>query len=159
MLSINVQNSFIEPTDCTLTGVNETFPHLEDFGRGEKQGPSALVVLGAVWFGARCRFSLARRAKRRPGPAGCLPDFILDLGVDSGEAVQVRHVRRCDRDGIPWHTGERRLTGKDGIGVEGVGRRRRDARLSQERPELRSLDDRVGRQGQVVKTANQSADA
>ncbi len=65
----------------------------------------------------------------------------------------MRQVPRRDRDGVPWLAGERRLSSKDSIRIESVGRRRWDARLSQEGPELRSLDDRVGRQGQVVKTA------
>jgi len=82
-----------------------------------------------------------------------LPDLIPSLRVDPGETVQVRQVRRRDGDGISWQTGERRLSGKDGIGIKSVGRRRRDSRLSEESPELRSLDDRVGRQSQVVKTA------
>ena len=64
----------------------------------------------------------------------------------------MRQVCCCDHDGIPGLPAERRLAGKNGIGIESVGRRRRDARLSQESPELRGLGDRVGRQGQVVKT-------
>jgi hypothetical protein len=62
-------------------------------------------------------------------------------------------VSRGDREGIPWLAGKRRLAGEDGIGIECVGRRRGDARLSEEGPELRGRDDRVGRQGQVVKAA------
>ena len=86
-----------------------------------KQGRSALVVLGGVWFGARSRFSLARRAKRRPGPAGCLPVFILDLGVDSGEMDHVRQVRRGDDNRIARLAGERSLARNNGIGIEGIG--------------------------------------
>ncbi len=57
----------------------------------------------------------------------------------------MRQVRRRDRDGVAWVAGKRRLAGKDGIGIESVGRRRGDGRLSKEGPELRGLDDRVGR--------------
>ncbi len=82
-----------------------------------------------------------------------LPDLIPILRVDAGEPAQVRQVRRRDRDGITWQTGERRLTGNDGIGIQSVGRSRGHAGLSEESPELRGLDDCVGRQGQVVKAA------
>jgi hypothetical protein len=62
------------------------------------------------------------------------------MGVDSRETVQVRQVRRRDGDGIPWLAGERRLAGKDSIGIESVGRRRGDGRLSEESPGLSGLD-------------------
>jgi hypothetical protein len=75
------------------------------------------------------------------------------LGVDPGETVQVRQVRRRDGDGIPRLTGEGRLASQDGIGVERVGRRRRETRLPKGGPELRGLDDRVGRQGQEYEAA------
>ena len=45
----------------------------------------------------------------------------------------------------PGWPASRRSSSKDGICIESVGRRRGDARLSQESPELRGLDDRVGR--------------
>ena len=45
------------------------------------------------------------------------------------EYVQVRRVRRRDGDGIARLAGERRLAGKDGIGIESVGPRRGDAQL------------------------------
>ena len=80
-------------------------------------------------------------------------DLIPSLGVDSGESVQVRQVRRRDGDGIPGLAGERRLAGKDGIGIESVERRRGDARLAKESPELSGPDHRVGRQGQVSEAA------
>jgi hypothetical protein len=67
-------------------------------------------------------------------------DLIPSLGVDSRETVQVRQVRRRDGDGIPWLAGERRLAGKDGIGIESVGRRRGDAQAPEESPELSGLD-------------------
>ncbi len=41
--------------------------------------------------------------------------------------------------------GERRLAGRDGIGIESVGRGRGGAQLSEESPELSGLDHRVGR--------------
>src|SRR5208283_4605694 len=88
-----------------------------------------------------------------PCPAGCLSDLIQSLGVDPGETTQVNQVGSRNCDSIAWLAGERRLARKNGIGIESVGRRCRDARLSKEGPELRGLDDRVGRQGQVVKTA------
>ncbi len=75
------------------------------------------------------------------------------MGVDSRETVQVRQVRRRDGDGIPWLAGERRLAGKDSIGIESVKRRRGDAQLSKESPELSGPDHRVGRQGQVSEAA------
>ncbi len=103
-------------------------------------GRESLKLSGLKLRKSRCR-------------ARCLTDLIPSLGVDSGETVQVRQVRRRDGDGIPRLAGERRLSGKDGIGVEGIGRCRRDARLSEEGPELRSLDDRVGGQGQVSQAA------
>ena len=53
--------------------------------------------------------------------------LIPSLSVDSRETVQVRPVRRRDGNGIPWLAGESRLAGKDGIGIESVGRRRGDA--------------------------------
>ena len=33
----------------------------------------------------------------------------------------MRQVRRRDGDGIAWLAGERRLAGKDGVGVKSVG--------------------------------------
>jgi hypothetical protein len=83
--------------------------------------------------------TLAPKTARRPRRSRSLPDLIPDLGVDSGETIRVRKVRRRDRDGIPRLAGERRLPGEDGIGIESVGRRRRDPRLSEDRPELRRL--------------------
>ncbi len=65
--------------------------------------------------------------------------------------------RHCDS--IAGLSGERRLPNEDGTGIESIGRRRRDARLSQDSPDLSTLDDRVGRQSQVFKTANHSANA
>lgn len=65
----------------------------------------------------------------------------------------MRRVGRRYGDGISWLAGKRTLVGKDGIGMESVGRCCGDARLSEEGPKLRGLDNRVGRQGQVVKTA------
>jgi hypothetical protein len=65
----------------------------------------------------------------------------------------VGQVRRRTGDGISGLTGKRRLADKHGIGIQGIGRRRRDAGLSEEGPELCSLDDRVGRRGQVFNAA------
>ena len=59
-------------------------------------------------------------------------------------------VRRLNCDSIAGLAGEGRVAGKDGIGIESVGRRRADARLSKEGPKLRGLDDRVNREGQVL---------
>ena len=39
----------------------------------------------------------------------------------------MRPVRRVDGDGILWLAGESCLSGKDGVGMESVGRRRGDA--------------------------------
>ena len=55
----------------------------------------------------------------------CLPDPIPGLGVDSGETVQFRQVRRWDRDGIPWLAGERCLVSEDGIELGGSAVSRR----------------------------------
>ena len=43
----------------------------------------------------------------------------------------MRQVRRRDRDGIGRLPGERRLASKNGVRVESIGSRRRDARPSQ----------------------------
>jgi hypothetical protein len=55
----------------------------------------------------------------------CLADPIPGLGVDSGETVQLRQVRRWDCDGIPWLAGERCLVGEDGIELGGSAVSRR----------------------------------
>ena len=65
----------------------------------------------------------------------------------------MRQVRRRDGDRIAWLAGEDRLAGKDGVSVKGVGRRRGYARLSEKSPKLRSFDDRIGRQSQVLQAA------
>ena len=87
-----------------------------------------------------CRSFLAPEPAWSRCRARCLPDLIPILGVDSRETVQVHQVRRRDGDGIPWLAGEHRLAGKDGIGIESVGRRRGDAQASEGSPELSSLD-------------------
>ena len=71
-------------------------------------------------FGAIVHSSLALQAAGGPCREECLPDLIPGLGVNSGETIQVRQVRRCDRDAIPRLARERRLSGKDGIGIESI---------------------------------------
>ena len=71
-----------------------------------------------------CRSFLALQPAWSRCRARCLPDLSPSLGVDSRETGQVRQVRRRDGDGIPWLAGERRLAGRDAIGIESVERRR-----------------------------------
>jgi hypothetical protein len=65
----------------------------------------------------------------------------------------VGQVRRRDRDGIPRLTSDGRLSREDGIGIECVWGCRRDTDLSEQSPELSSLDHRIGRKGQVSQAA------
>ena len=65
------------------------------------------------------------------------------------KTIQVTQVRRRNGDGIARLAGERRLASKNSIGIEGIGRLRRDAGLSSLSPELGSPDDRVSRQEQT----------
>ena len=92
--------------------------------------------LSGAWSKAMCRAFLALQPAWSRCRARCLPDLIPGLGVDSRETVQMRQVLRRDGDGIPMRAGERRLAGKDGIGIESVGRRRGDAQASEGSPEL-----------------------
>ncbi len=54
----------------------------------------------------------------------------------------MRPLRRGDGDGIRWLAGERRLSGKDGIDIESVGRRRGDAQAQREAQSSAALLDR-----------------
>ena len=69
----------------------------------------------------------------------CLPDSIPRLGVDSGETVQLRQVRRWDPDGIPWLPGEGCLVAEDGIDIERVGQRHSDSRPPEDSPNSAAL--------------------
>jgi hypothetical protein len=84
----------------------------------------------------------ARRVSARPCPelaplpadliTICRPNQVPRLGVDAGEPVQARQLRRRNGDSTTKLADESRLVRKDGSGIKGVGRPDRGARLSQE---------------------------
>ncbi len=95
----------------------------------EKRGTRGKQVLGGCWFTAMSSSFSPQRRACSASCSRCLPDLLPTLGVNPCETVQVRQVSRGDRDGIPWQAGKRRWAGKDGIGIECVGRCRGDAQL------------------------------
>src|SRR5271157_4993890 len=71
------------------------------YTEGEKRGRSALTFLRGARVSSDVSLFLGSTIPRASPPFQILPDLIPSTGVDSGETVQMRQVRRRDGHGIP----------------------------------------------------------